>query len=187
MNGWKRPHLNLASQPLRNRRFYLASLAALAVLFILVAGLVGLWLVRSSGKASSAAEAVVAADARLYAAEGERNDLVRRTEALQGKDRELVAQVNAAIARKSFSYVEFFALLEEALPRGSYISALGPIAAGEGRIEARLRVVTAGFEDLMGLMTKLEALKFKNLTIRGENQMGSQIIAEIGLAYERPR
>jgi hypothetical protein len=185
MNGGKRPYVNLASQPLRNRRFYTAVLAALVGLFLLVAVPSGLWLLRASSKTSVAREATAAADAAMYAADRERSDLARRAEALQAKDRELVSQVNAVIARKRFSFVEFFSLLEDALPAGSYITSQSPLSAAEGRIETRFKVVTGGLADLMGLMTKLEALKFKNLTIFDETPLGGRLIAEIGLTYEK--
>ena len=81
--------------------------------------------------------------------------------------------------------VEFFALLEEALPAGSYLTSLSPVGEGDGRIEARFKVVTGGLSELMSLMTKLESLKFKNLAIKGETQMGGQLVSEIGLTYER--
>jgi len=187
MNGRPRPYVNLSSHPLRNRRLYFGAFSVLAVLFFLAVGLLGFWLLRASGRASADAKAVLDAEARLSATETERADIVRRTEALRAGNLNLVSQVNAVIARKNFSYVEFFALLEEALPAQSYITSVSPIAAGEGRIDARLRVVTTGLEDLMGLMTKLEGLKFKNVTIRGEAQVGGQLIAEIGLVYEKIR
>ncbi|MBM3311976.1 MAG: hypothetical protein FJY80_10760 [Candidatus Aminicenantes bacterium] len=185
MNGRGRPHLNLASQPFRNRRFYFAGLVSLGVLGGLAVSLLGLWFVQRTASAAADRKAVAAAEERLAATERSRADVLRRTAALQTEDRELVAQTNAAIARKAFSYVEFFALLEEALPARAYITSLSPVSAREGRVAARLKVVTAGLEDLMSLLTKLEALKFKDLAIIGETQAGGQLIAEVGLAYEK--
>jgi hypothetical protein len=185
MNGRRRPRLNLASQPFRNRRLYLTGLVSLVVLGGLAAALLGLWLVRRTASEASDRKAVAAAEERLAATERTRADILRRTAALQAEDRELVAQVNAAIARKSFSYVEFFALLEEALPSRAYITSLSPVSAREGRVVARMKVVTAGLEDLMNLLTKLKTLNFKDLAIIGETQAGGQLIAEVGWAYEK--
>jgi uncharacterized membrane protein len=187
MNAWRRPRVNLAGRPLRNRRFFTAAFAAVVLLFLLVAVPSGLWLVRSASRSAADNRASAAADERLYAAEGERNDFARRAEALRKNDREIVGHVNAVIARKAFSVVEFFALLEEALPAGSYLTSLSPVGEGDGRIEARFKVVTGGLSELMSLMTKLESLKFKNLAIKGETQMGGQLVSEIGLTYERAR
>ncbi|MBM3292954.1 MAG: hypothetical protein FJY82_00355 [Candidatus Aminicenantes bacterium] len=185
MNGRPRPHINLASRPVRNRRFYFAALGGMMAVFVLAAAVLGLWLVRASSRASADAKAAAAASLRSSDTERERLDFVGRADALQRRERDLVAQVNQAIARKRFSYVEFFALLEEALPARCYIAALTPVSAPEGRIENRLRVVTAGLEDLMGLMTRLENLKFKNVMMKGEIQVGGELVAEIGLVYEK--
>jgi hypothetical protein len=187
MNGWRRPYINLASQPVRNRRFYTASFIALVLVFLLSAVPAGLWLKSASRRNVSGRGTAAAADDRMYAAEAERNDLVRKAEAIQAKDSEFVGQVNRVLARKSFSFVDFFVLLEDALPASSAISSMSPVALGDDRIDTRVKIVLASHEDLMGLLNKLNALKFTNVSVRGSAQMGGQIVSEIGLTYERTR
>jgi hypothetical protein len=185
MNGRRRPRVNLASQPVRNRRFYRTVVASIILLFALLAIPCGLWFFRASSRAAEADRAAVAADERLYAAERERNDFSRRADALRKSESDLVAGINAVLDRKAFSIVDFFVLLEEALPPGSYLTSLSPVGGAEGRIDARFKVVTSGLPELMSLIAKLETLKFSNVASKGESRLGGQVVSEIGLTYER--
>jgi Tfp pilus assembly protein PilN len=185
MNGTIKLAINLASRPLRNRRFYFAALTALTAAFLLLAALsVGSFL-RYKAQQRDALNEAGRLERTIQASERSRGLESNDVKALQKKYREQADMLNGIIQRKAFGWVQFFALLENALPASSYISSMAPVQSLDGRFEVRFKVISAGLTDLLKLTENLTALSGRPPHIESETRVGGQVVADITLTYAR--
>lgn len=184
MNG-KKANVNLASQPLRNRRFFFTLLSLAAGLFLVVAGLSALSYSKSRAREGSVRGSLVEMRRMTETARKEKNDWSLQIRDLSRKYRDKIDSTNAIILKKSFSWVDFFSKLEEALPTASFITWFASIQAAEGNFEFKFKVVSQSLSDLLALIQRLDALGFKNISMRNEVSQPGQVVSEIALSHER--
>jgi hypothetical protein len=178
--------VNLASRPLRNRRFFAAALLAFAVVFALAALGAGLSLGKSR-KLEAGARSDLGRMVRLSASALKEKDAWSAEAAeLARQLKDTVAAVNGIILRKSFSLVDVFTRLEEALPAGSYVAGISPLEAADGRLDLRFRVVSPSLPELLALVQKLAGLGFKNISVKNEATVEGRLVSEITFSHERP-
>ena len=184
MNG-RKVKVNLASHPLRNRRFFFALLAAAAGIFLLVAALTLLSAAKSRTREAALRDSLDRMTGLTRMAQQEKDDWSLQVRDLSKKNKDVLGSINGIILAKTFSWVDFFSGLEEALPAGSFISSIVPVQAIEGKIELRFKVVSQNLNDLLALIQKLNALGFKNISVKNESSQDGQLISEILLTHER--
>ncbi len=179
-------NLNLATRPLRNRRFFKTAIWGLAGLIAVLAGLSAFVLLKYGGR-DRRVKAVNAEALRLQqtarAEEQRLENLIRKAET----DSKLrVGLANSIILKKSFRWTELFSALEKSLPDPSYITALNPAFTADGSLAMHIRVTSRGREDLSTFITNLVARGFKDIKVAGELRTDEgRLIAEIDLRYER--
>jgi hypothetical protein len=108
------------------------------------------------------------------------------TAELSRKLKDTVEAVNGIIRRKSFSLVDVFTQLEEALPAGSYVAGISPLEPAEGRLDLRFRVVSPSLPELLALVQRLAGLGFKNISVKNEATVEGRLVSEITFSHERP-
>jgi hypothetical protein len=121
----------------------------------------------------------------LEKAERERAGWTNRTLDFSKNYKDKVDLINNLILRKSFSWVDFFSLLEEALPASSYITSLTPEQTSAGKIDVHFKVVTQNLDGLLELVRKLFRLGFKQVSVINETKIEGQMLSEISASYER--
>ncbi|MDD8027452.1 MAG: hypothetical protein PHI34_13175 [Acidobacteriota bacterium] len=177
--------VNLATRPKRNRRFFFAAAAALVLLALLTGWLgLGTLLHAKRVQAVSARET-----ARLESVRTTQDSLRagRQDETLRLRTRlkDKVDVLNQALIMKGFGWVEFFGLLEKALPASSYISSMAPVSSVEGKLEVRFKVVSPSLGDTLQLVQNLAAAVGRAPLVQSETRTGGQTISEMTLTYER--
>jgi Tfp pilus assembly protein PilN len=186
MRKQKRSHLNLATHPLRNRRFYFLLMAVLIALVsvILLDGIWVFWKYSSKNKNLRENESQV--EKMIYDEKREELRLTRQVEEASEKYQKKVDLLNTLILKKSFSWVEFLSALEEALPASCYIETLAPTLKENDQIEVRLKIVAPNLDELLKLNQNLFKKSFTGIRIMSEglNEAGL-LTAEITLIYER--
>jgi len=184
MNG-KKVSVNLASQPLRNRRFFFALLAAAAAVFLVIAVLT-LWSsAKSRAREASLRTTLERMEGETRTAQKEKDAWTVQIRDFSKKYKDILGSINGIILAKTFSWTDFFAKLEEAMPAGSFISAIAPAQAADRRIDLRFKVVSRELADLLALIQKLNTLGFKNISVRNEASEAGQLTSEILVTYER--
>ncbi len=185
MTAVKKLDINLAGRPLRNRRFFYASVGVLAVLAVLFLGLGLGSLFRSKSQQARSLSEYDRLDAAIK--KEERSRTVRETEikALTARTQDRIDRVNEAIMKKAFRWTEFFTMLEGALPASSYISSMAPVSAVEGRFEIKFKVVSRTMGDLLQLTQNLLAVTGRPPFVLNETRTGGQLVSEITLTYEK--
>ena len=177
--------INLASEPLRNVRFFRTLLAALAVLLagvgLLAAGLFVHQQVRGSRLGRDAA----ALRQSVETARLETKRLESRARELAKRDKAGVDFANDVILRKSFSWVELLSRLERALPSSSAVVSLAPSAVKGARAEVAMTAVFRNLNDLLAFIRNLYARGFTRVRLVSEGKNGlGQLEAEIAVVYE---
>jgi hypothetical protein len=178
--------VNLASRPLRNRRFFTAILAALAAAFMLIALGSGLTILGSRRRESESRADLSRVRQAAAAAQKERDGLAADAAELARTLQPTVDAVNGVLLRKSFSLVDVFSRLEDALPAGSYVAGMSPVEPGDGRLNLSFRVVSPNLTDLLALIQKLGGLGFKNISVKNEATVDGRLVSEISFSHERP-
>jgi hypothetical protein len=176
--------VNLASRPLRNRRFFAAALLAFGAVFALAALAAGLSLAKSR-KLEAGARTDLERIARISESARKEKD-ARSAEAaeLSRKLKDTVEAVNGIIQRKSFSLVDVLTRLEEALPAGSYVAGISPLEAAADRLDLRFRVVSPSLPELLALVQKLAGQGFKNISVKNEATVEGRLVSEITFSHE---
>jgi Tfp pilus assembly protein PilN len=178
--------LNLATRPLRNKRFYRVSLAASVLVLAGLATLAGFLSVKYGLAHRRTRAEVSELKARIARTGGETSKFQSMAADAAKSGREEIDLVNAVIMRKSFSWTALLSELEGALPEASYITSLAPNFAGESAVDLRIRVVSRNLDDLLALVDHLTERKFTRIRVDGEStDEQGQIASEITFSYER--
>ena len=186
MKKQKRVYLNLATYPLKNRRFFFLLAGILGVLAITITffGVYTFWAYRSKNinfVGNSAQIEKMITDAK-------REELRLSTQIKNASEayQERIDLLNMLILKKSFSWVDFLSALEEALPASCYIESLAPTLKENNQMEVRLKIAAPNLDELLKLNKNLYEKRFAGIRIVSEamNEVGL-LIAEITLVYER--
>jgi len=186
MTAAKKLDINLAGRPLRNRRFFFASMGVLAVLAVLFLGLGLGTLIRSKSQQARALSGYDRLDIVIKNEERSRTAREAEIKSLTVRTQDRIDRVNEIIMKKAFRWTEFFTMLEGALPASSYISSMAPVAAVEGRFEIKFKVVSRTMGDLLQLTQNLLTVTGRPPFVLNETRSGGQLVSEITLTYEKP-
>jgi Tfp pilus assembly protein PilN len=186
MKNHKKLNLNLASSPMRNRRFFIFLFALLGLSTFLVLVLGGKIYYEYKGSAKEAEQQVARIESQISNDQKVANELNIKIEELNDLYAEDVELINSLVYSKSFSWMDFFSALEDALPASSYIVSLRPFPEEGISMEARLKVASSSMNELLKFIARLAAQGFKDIQILSElKDKGGYSISEISLRYER--
>jgi len=185
MTPVKKLDINLAGRPIRNRRFFFASVGVLGLLAVLFLGLGLGSFIRSKSQQTRALSEYDRLDALIKKEERSRTEREAEIKALTIRTKDRVDLVNGTIMKKAFRWTEFFTMLEGALPASSYISSMAPVSAVEGRFEIKFKVVSRSMADLLQLTQNLFAVTGRPPFVLNETRSGGQLVSEITLTYEK--
>lgn len=185
MNGSRGVSINLASEPLRNNRFFRATAGALAVLLVGVMAAAGWLFVRHRSEALKLAREAASLRASVEAARTETERLESQARELASRHKPDVDFANELILGKSFSWVGLLSRLEEALPSESAVISLAPASAGGARAEVTLTAVFRNLNDLLGFVNNLYGRGFSRVRLVSEKSDGhGRLEAQIAVTYE---
>ncbi|MFC2163402.1 hypothetical protein ACFLT2_00225 [Acidobacteriota bacterium] len=179
-------NLNLASNPLRNRRLFFLLGLCLLVVFIGTSVLGGSIYIRYKSKRGDIAKELDAINRKLTMA---RSDEIRFGELIEqnlANYKETSDYINNVIYRKSFPWIEFFATMEDSLPESSYIISLTPVPVDGTEMEVRFQAVFSNLDELLKFVNTLDSKGFEDINIVSESQSTEGfLISEISVRYER--
>jgi cbb3-type cytochrome oxidase subunit 3 len=186
MRRMKKIHVDLASHPLRNRRFFFLIGGTLIVLVCFILILAGYTYSVYSKKNRNFALTKAQIDERLQETQLEEKRLNKLIEDMSQKYGERVDYINTLIYRKSFSWVDFFSALEESRPETCYLVSMIPSLKDDAKMEVRLKVASPNLNELLKLNKNLSEKHFTKLrTLSESRDETGMLISEISLVYER--
>jgi Tfp pilus assembly protein PilN len=186
MTRRKRLNLNLASHPLKNRRFFFLLFGLFGILFLAFLTLGGYtyWIYSAKNKNFQKNQAQT--EKKVWDTQREARRLTVQIEEADKRYQSQVSLLNTLILKKSFSWVDFLSALEEALPESCYITSLEPFLREENQMEVRLEVVAPNLDELLNLNRNLYEKNFRSIRTMSEstNEAGF-LVSEISVIYER--
>lgn len=186
MRNHKKLNLNLATSPMRNRRLFLLLFALLGVSTCLVLTLGGKIYFEYRDSAQEAEKEVVQINRQISDDQREANQLSIDIEELDKQYAEDVELFNSLVYTKSFSWMDFFSALEEALPATSYIISMRPFPEEGISMEVRFKVASSSINELLTFIARLAAKGFKDIQILSESKsQEGYSLSEISVRYER--
>ncbi len=186
MRKTKKINVNLASHPLRNRRFFFLAAGLLVVLVCVFSTLAGYTYWVYSKKNSNFDLTKAQIEKRLQDAQRESSRLTTLIEDASQRYGERIDLINMLIYKKSFSWVDFLSALEDALPDTCYVVSMVPSLKEDSKMEVRLKVASPNLDELLKLNKNLYEKRFTNLRIISESRNESgMLVSEISLVYER--
>lgn len=186
MRKQKRVDINLATHPLRNRRFFFLVFGILGVLILVIASVGGYTYLGYSIKNKNFQSNSAQIERMIKEIQREKLRLSAQIEEASQSYQRRVDLLNSLIFKKSFSWMEFLSALEEALPASCYIESLAPTLKEDNQMEVRLKIAAPSLDELLLLNQNLYQKNFKGIRIVSESISDSGLmIAEITLIYER--
>jgi Tfp pilus assembly protein PilN len=186
MKKQKRAHLDLATHPLKNRRFFflLSGLLGILTAAILFSGVFTFWTYNS--KLANFRDNSIQIEKMMTDAKREELRLSTQIKNASQMYQEKIDLLNTLIFKKSFSWMEFLSALEEALPPSCYIESLAPTLKEDNQMEVRLKVAAPNLDELLKLTRNLYKKSFSGIRIISEAMTeAGLLLAEITLVYER--
>jgi cell division protein FtsB len=178
--------MNLASEPVRNRRLFVASLALLAAGIVLAAAAGASLFARAHGRLRAARAEVARLDKLEREARAEIRTRDKENTGFAQASKAEVDRINEVIERKAFSWVDFLSLLEEALPGPSYILSFSPLSTEKAAMEIRFKVASSDVGELVRFIQKLEALRFGPIRVLSQARGDAgELVSDIVVGYER--
>ncbi len=186
MNEMKRANVNLASHPLRNRKFFFLIAGSLAILISVVSFIAGYTYWKYGEKNRSFSSARLQIEKMLKDTQREEKRLDAQIENASQNYKERIDLMNTLIFKKSFSWLDFLSALEESLPESCYVVSMSPSLKENSKMEVRLKVASPNLDELLKLNKNLHEKRFTNIRIISESRNGAGLlISEISLVYER--
>jgi Tfp pilus assembly protein PilN len=180
--------INLASEPLQNKRFFRAMLALLIVLITVIGLAAGRSFFRFQVRNRRLGTEADRLTRSLETARSEASRFRSKIQDLTKKDSSEVNFLNDLILRKSFSWVGLLSRLEEALPASSSITSLSPAFSGGSKAEVTLTAVFQNLNDLLTFIQNLQARGFSRIRLVREGKNGhGRLESEIAVIYEGTR
>lgn len=149
--------LNLAREPFRRDRPILAASAFTAVLMLAVLGLLLTTIVRERQAAAESRQRIQALDLELRAVTAEQARLeAQLREAANAAVLDRSAFINALILRKSISWTQLFADLEQIFPGNVRLVAVRPYLAADNSVQLDMVVGAQSPDPVIELLRRLE-------------------------------
>jgi len=186
MNNSKRLNLNLASNPLRNKKYFYLIFSFICIAFLFVSIPAGRVYIKHLNKVRDLKVSILRLDKDIKSYQTEEKRYFSQIEEAKRRDKDEVELINTLIFKKSFSWIDFFSTLEKALPDSCFIVTLVPFQKGESKMQIRLKVASLSLNELLKFVTNLYSLKFSQIKLLNETKNNEGfLIWEISLVYER--
>lgn len=182
----KQLNVNLATNPLRNRRFFYLCLCVLGIALICMSLISAKIFFENRIKAQNAKASIGETERLIVSEEGKEGLFSLRIEEAKKKYGKKIELINNIILSKSFSWIEFLSDLENSLPDSSYIVSLAPKLTEDLKMQLGLRVSSPNIAELLNFINNLRELKFHHIEIISEaKDENGELLSEISLTYEK--
>jgi hypothetical protein len=182
----RKPQLNFASHPLRNSKFFsLLLILLVSILFIILAG--SAWtFFKYRDRAVSARSSINKMNKDIKTIRMDENRLESLITGEKSSKQAQVELVNRIIYRKSFSWMGFFAHLEELLPESCYVLSLDPTLNNGKRVRVNFRVASPSLNDLLVLVSRLDKQGFSEIRVDNETTLeDGYLVWDLSYTYEK--
>jgi len=179
-------NLNLAEDPLRNKRLFhtfFFFLGGLAVLLFFIS-IITFYQYKTKNQHMKAV--LVRVQNKVDYIKREDQRYLNQIHDLSEKNLPKVESFNHFIFQKSFSWTELLTALEQSLPDTCYIVSISPVKAGDSASEISLKVASVGLEPFFRFVNNLYTMNFNNFKLLREGRDEKDyFVWEISLNYDK--
>ena len=184
MKKKRRLDLNLAGDPLRNKRLFRS-------LFFFIGGVSLLWLIigltvflKNRNDSQDIETALAGMENKINRIRQEERRYITQVNELSMENLSEVTFINHLISQKAFSWTEMFTALEKSLPDGCYIVSISPVEMGDLKAQVKLEVASTGLDPLFQFIDNLYTMDFSGVRlIRERKGETGSFISEVSLDY----
>ena len=178
--------LNLATNPLKNRRLFYLFCGSLVFLTVLLAVHSGFTLVGYKSKSEEAHVSLSELEQHMEKVKQEKSHLVSLIEKEVISRKPKIDLINSVILKKSFSWSDFLSDLEELLPDSCYIVSLAPVPGEDQKIEVSMSVAAPALNELLVFIDHLNKRNYQRIRVRGETRTkNGYLLVRISFTYEK--
>ncbi|MBN2245808.1 MAG: hypothetical protein JW755_08175 [Candidatus Aminicenantes bacterium] len=186
MNSYDRIGLNLASHPLRNRRFFFICSVLSIMLILGILGWGGYIFFKYHGKVELMSETIGRMNSVLQENSREKTKYQTQIDTAKKEYQAKVDYMNSIIWTKSFPWLDLLISLEKSLPDSCYIVAMMPNIDEDKWLNLKFEVASPTINDLLEFITNLQALDLDQVSLSSENRnKEGLLLTEVTLRYER--
>lgn len=186
MNMYDRMSLNLASNPLKNRRFFFTCLVVSMVFIVILLAWGGYLYSKYSVEVKQINTTIDRLSALTQENLREQTRYQTQIEAAKKEYQVKVDYMNNIIVKKSFPWLDLLASLEQSLPETCYIVSMTPNIDKDNWLTLRFEVVSPSINDLLEFITNLQKLNLDQITLSSEDRNDEGLLlTEVNLRYER--
>jgi Tfp pilus assembly protein PilN len=186
MKRKRRLDLNLAGNPLRNKRLFRSLfffIGTVSVLWLII-GMIVFWKNRNDSRDIEAALAGI--ENKIDHVRREERRYITQADKLSQENLSEVNVVNHLISQKAFSWTEMFTALEKSLPDDCYIVSISPVERGDSEAQVKLEVASSGLDPLFQFIDNLYSMDFSGVKlIRERKSETGSFISEVSLDYDK--
>jgi hypothetical protein len=183
---YDRMSLNLASHPLKNRRFFFTCLVISVIFIIGVLGWGGYIYFKYHGEVGLISTTIDRLNALSQQNLREKTRYQTQIEAVKKEYQGKIDYMNNIIWKKSFPWLDLLAALEKSLPDTCYIVSMTPNIDKEKWLTLRFEVASPAINDLLEFITNLNALNLDKINLSSENRnKEGLLLTEVTLRYAR--
>jgi hypothetical protein len=178
-------NLNLAENPLRNKRLFHTFFFFLCGLSIILLFISLITFSNYRRKNQNIKAAIARIENNIYQAQNKEKRYLAQIDNLSKENLAQVNFINHLIYKKSFSWIGLFTALEKSLPEECYIVSISPLQKGDSPTEIKLEVSSTGLDSFFRFINKLNSMNFYNFKLlrEGKDETG-RLISEISLNYD---
>lgn len=186
MSPQRHLRLNLASNPLRNRRMFYILLGLVVSLILGISFWSGYTFFRYRIKHNALRSTFTEINGLITENQKEKEKLEESINKVGPAYKQNIQRINDIIYQKSFSWVDFLSALENSLPPSCYIISLAPSKKENSRIKVRFKVASPHLSELLKFIDTLNSQKFKQVRVISEAKSEKGfLISEISFIYEK--
>jgi hypothetical protein len=180
-----RIRVNLATEPLKNRRFFWIIVGAQVVLTAAVILISIIAVIRYDRGIQIMRNYIEVKEGHLRDVRVELSQVEEKINQMKESESSRIEFWNPIIRKKSFSWSEFLSDIEGRVPDACYIVSLAPQIRDESKIAVVVRLASPSLGHLVSFYSQLNKRKYQNIQVASEKSApNGYLISEISFVYQ---
>lgn len=181
-----RIRINLATEPLKNRRFFWILVGAQTALVAAVIFISIIAVARYNRGIQKMRNHIGVKEGQLQDLRREVGQLENNINQIKENESARIDFWNPIIRKKSFSWSDFLSDMEELVPDACYIVSLTPVIRDEAKIGVLVRLASPSLGHLVNFYSRLNRRRYQDIKVTSEaSSPNGYLISEISFVYQR--
>ncbi|MFQ6083510.1 MAG: hypothetical protein ACE5WD_09135 [Candidatus Aminicenantia bacterium] len=185
MERFQTLNLNLAKNPVKNKRFFYLLICVLIPLILIVLGLNIIKFLEYFQKEKEVKQSILRIERKCNRLRQEEKRYLERIKNLKKENKEKVELINELIFKKSFSWTSLLFALENSMLGDTIIFSLRP-ELRQSEVKVRIEIGARNINGLLSFVNSLKKQNFQNIQVLNERKDEKGIIFST-ISFNFPR